>query len=157
MSREVSLRPALDDDQDFLFRVYAGTREEEMALAPWTDEQKAEFLQRQFTLRHTQYRQHYVDARFDIILLDGEPVGNLYVDRSESEIHVIDIALLPECRGRGIGAELLTSLLAEATEDNKPVRIYVIQGNPAIKLYSRLGFQKIGEQGIHDLMERKPA
>ena len=156
MSREIALRPARDDDQDFLFRVYAGTREEEMALAPWTDEEKAEFLNMQFTIQDTQYRQNYVGARFDIVLLDGEPVGRLYVDRCESNFHIMEIAILPEFRGRGIGAELLTSVLAEATEAKKPVRIYVIQGNPAKKLYSRLGFQKIDEQGIHDLMERKP-
>lgn len=153
MSREVSLRPARDDDHEFLFLVYAGTREEEMAVAPWSEKQKAEFLRMQFTIQDKQYRRHYADASFDIILLDGEPIGRFYVDRSETAFRIVDISLLPESRGKGIGAELLTTLLAEATEAKKPVRIHVMQANPAMRFYSRLGFQKTGEQGIHVLME----
>ena len=64
----VSFRAISDDDLDFLYRVYASTREEEMELIPWNAEQKAEFLRMQFQAQHKHYQEHFGDAKFDIIL-----------------------------------------------------------------------------------------
>ncbi len=156
MEGTISFRPIQDDDQEFLLRVYVGTRAEELALAPWSDEQKEQFVRMQFALQHQHYQEHYADARFDIILLDEHPIGRLYVDRRTDEIRIIDIALLPEHQGQGIGGRIISDLLAEADEAGKPVTIHVLQRNRAVGLYDRLGFEKIGETGIHDLMEWRP-
>lgn len=157
MAEKIRLRPAGDDDLPFLCRVYASTRWEELAGVPWTDEQKEAFLRFQFEAQHTYYREKFPDAAYDVIEAGGEPVGRLYVDRRADEIRLVDIALLPEHRGRGLGGRLLDDLLAEARAAGKPVRIHVEMNNPALGLYRRLGFTEIEEQGVYYLMEWRPA
>lgn len=157
MAPSISFRPIRDDDQEFLYRVYASTRKEEMALAPWDNTEKERFLRSQFALQHQHYQRYSSGARFEIILRDDEPIGRLYVERRDDEIRIVDIALLPAYRGAGIGGRILHDLLEEAAVAKKPVRIHVEQNNPALRLYERLGFEKIGETGIHFLMERKPS
>ena len=150
---QVALRAATPEDEPFLLAVYASTRADELALVDWSDEQKAAFLQMQFTAQHRYYREHYADATFDVVLCDGEPAGRLYVARWPTEIRIIDIALLPVYRNRGIGAWLLERLLVEAAEANKRVSIHVERFNPALRLYARLGFQPIADLGVNLLME----
>jgi ribosomal protein S18 acetylase RimI-like enzyme len=151
---ELTLRPVTAEDRPFLERVYASTRAEELAVVPWTDLQKAAFLRFQFDDQDRHYRQHYAQARFDVVLAGGTAVGRLYVDRSGSEIRLIDIALLPEHRGAGIGSALLGALIAEARREQKPLTIHVEHGNPAQRLYQRLGFRFTGsETGVYRLME----
>jgi ribosomal protein S18 acetylase RimI-like enzyme len=88
--------------------------------------------------------------------VDGEPAGRLYVHRGRSDIRVVDIALAPEYRGRGIGAALLRSLITEAEASDRKVSIHVERHNPARRLYERLGFRPAGEHGVYVLMERVP-
>ncbi|MEO6786641.1 MAG: GNAT family N-acetyltransferase [Chthoniobacteraceae bacterium] len=150
----VTLRPALPDDLEFLKRVYASTREEEMAMVPWSEEQKAAFLGMQFSAQDADYRKNYPDARFDVILCDGTPAGRLYVHRQPVEISILDIALLPEHRGAGIGGALLGELIAEADGVGKPLVIYVEKFNRAQTLYRRLGFVETDDTGVYWRMVR---
>jgi len=156
MLPSVTLRPITDDDHEFLYRVYASTREDELAPVPRADDEKEQFLRMQFHAQHTYYQEHFPHARFDVILLDGRRAGRLYVDRREDEIRIIDITLLPKRRGQGIGGGLIRSLLDEAAGLGRPVRIHVEHYNPAMSLYRRLGFVKIGDTGVYDLMEWTP-
>ncbi|MEM9304964.1 MAG: GNAT family N-acetyltransferase [Pseudomonadota bacterium] len=149
-----TLRPMTEADLDFLARLYASTRSEEMAQVPWSAEQKADFLAFQFTAQHTHYQEHFAAASFDVVEVDGVAAGRLYVERREDEIRLIDIALLPDFRGRGIGSELLGDLIDEAIRAALPLRIHVEHNNPAMRLYQRLGFEKIDEHGVYHLMER---
>jgi ribosomal protein S18 acetylase RimI-like enzyme len=151
---DVALRPAAPEDHGFLERVYASTRAVELEPVPWSAEQKAAFIAQQFHAQSVHYERHYADASFDVILVGGEPVGRLIVTRSPERMHVVDIALLDEQRGRGVGTELLRGLIAEAGE--RPLSIHVELMNPARSLYDRLGFVPVGEHGIHLLMERRP-
>jgi RimJ/RimL family protein N-acetyltransferase len=154
----VSLRPIRESDAALLYRVYASTRVEEMALVDWTVEQKAAFLRMQFDAQHRHYQAHYSDARFEIVEWDGEPIGRLYVQRRQNELRIIDISLLPEYRGRGIGGALLKQLLDEAEATGRPVRIHVERFNPAARLYRRLGFVERGDEGgMYVPMERTAA
>ncbi len=147
------LRPATADDRDFLLRVYAATREEELRIVAWSDEQKAAFVQQQFDAQDAHYREHYESATFDVIEADGEPAGRLYVARWDDDIRIIDIALLPDYRSRGIGTALLRELLAEAATGAKRLSIHVEINNPARRLYERLGFVQVEERGVYLLME----
>jgi len=150
---QIRLRPAGDSDLEFLYRVYAGTREEELALLPWTGGQREDFLRVQFRAQHDHYHQYYPGTSFDVIERDGTAIGRLYVDRREKEICVVDIALLPEARGAGIGGALMQTILDEARAAGKPVRIHVECNNPAMRLYDRLGFRKVEDRGLFWLME----
>lgn len=152
----LTLRPITPADMEFLYRVYASTRAEELALVDWTAEQKAAFLLMQFHAQHRFYQEQFTQASFQIILLDGQSVGRLYVDRRTDEIHIIDIALLTEQRNQGIGSHLLHALLAEGAQRGLPVRIHVERFNPALRLYQRLGFRQISDDGVYFLMEWRP-
>ena len=156
MNPSISLREIVEADREFLYRVYASTREDELAPVPWSDAEKENFLRMQFNAQDTHYRSHFPDARYEIVLLDGKPIGRLYVDRRGDEIRILDIALLPEHRRAGIGGSLMRELLAEAADAGKPIRIHVERNNPAMHLYNRLGFIECGETGVYYLMEWTP-
>ncbi len=156
MLYDIQLQAITGNDLPFLRRVYASTRAEEMRLVPWSEAEKASFLESQFTAQHQHYQQHYGDAAFGLILLDGEPAGRLYVQRKPSEIILIDIALLPEYRQRGVGGQLLRNLLDEAAAGGKPIRLHVEHENPARAWYQRLGFRDVEDRGVYIFMEWFP-
>jgi ribosomal protein S18 acetylase RimI-like enzyme len=74
-------------------------------------------------------------------------------DRSGSEIEIIDIALLPEYRGRGIGRMLIEEILAEGKLSGRSVTIFVEHFNSARRLYDRLGFRHVDTNGVYHLMK----
>jgi GNAT superfamily N-acetyltransferase len=152
----VRLRPYEPDDLPFLQALYATTRAEEMAFAPWPEEQKAAFLHQQLNARETYYAAEYPGARNDVVLVDGLAAGRLMVDRSATEVCVVDIALLPDWRRRGIGSRLLGEVIDEATSAGLPVRLHTDPGGAARRLYLRLGFVPVHVEGFHELMERHP-
>ena len=156
MTDAITLRPITDDDLDFLYQLYASTRADEMAIVPWSDEEKDNFLRMQFNAQHTEYQKHFGDAEFNIVSLAGDPIGRVYLDRRDDEHRIVDIALLPQHRGKGIGGQLMQNLLEEAAAAEKPVRIHVERNNPAMRLYQRLGFHKTGDTGVYFLMEWQP-
>ena len=146
----MTLRPSGPRDRELLYRVYASTRAEELANVPWDDEAKEAFLRAQFDAQDRWWREHYAGASFDIVLVDGEPAGRLYVYASEDEIRIVDIALLPAFRARGIGSVLLAGILA----DGRRVTIHVERMNPALRLYERLGFVLAEDRGVYLFLER---
>jgi ribosomal protein S18 acetylase RimI-like enzyme len=152
----VELRPIRPEDRDLLCRIYGSTRTEELAPVPWTDEQKNAFVRQQFDAQTTYWDEQYPDAERSIVEVDGAPAGRLYVQRWPKEVRLVDIALLPGFRGRGVGTELIQRLVSEAARAGKSVTIHVEIFNPARALYERLGFAAKGEQGMYVLMERSP-
>jgi ribosomal protein S18 acetylase RimI-like enzyme len=123
---------------------------------PWDDAQKDAFLRMQFDAQDAWWHEHYSGASFDVILVDGEPAGRLYVRRGATDIRIVDIALLPEHRGNGVGSALIRDLLAEADAAEKCVTIHVERMNPALRLYERLGFAVAEDKGVYLFLERRP-
>jgi RimJ/RimL family protein N-acetyltransferase len=152
----VTLRPAAAEDAPFLYRVYAGTRQAELTATAFTEEQKTAFLTQQFAAQDQQYHVNYAGATYDIIERHGEPVGRLYVARWPEEIRIIDISLLPEHCGQGVGTELLGRLLDEAARTRRRLTIHVEKANPARRLYERLGFSEEADRGVYVLMGARP-
>jgi ribosomal protein S18 acetylase RimI-like enzyme len=149
-----TLRPVTGADRDFLRELYGSTREEELAHLPWDAATRAGFIEHQFTAQDRHYREHYPGASLDVIEVDGERAGRLYVHRGRSDIRIMDIALARPFRGRGIGTGLLRTLIAEAEASGRKLSIHVEVTNPARSLYDRLGFRPAGEHGVYVLMER---
>lgn len=145
------LRPMVEDDRPFLLQVYASTRSDELALTAWSEPQKADFIAFQFHAQHTHYAHHYHDAEFLVIEREGRAAGRLYLHRGQ-DLRIVDISLLPEARGQGIGSALLRALMDEARASAIPVSIHVERSNPALRLYRRLGFLPVSEHGIYLLM-----
>ncbi|MGH9931912.1 MAG: GNAT family N-acetyltransferase [Pyrinomonadaceae bacterium] len=153
----LALRPVSLADQPFLFQVYASTRAEEMAVVPWSEDQKQAFLQMQFNAQSQSYQQQFPGAEYSVILYDGVPAGRLTVERTDESILLIDIALLPAHRNMGIGSSLIDDLKTEAQESGRPLRLDVENFNPAYRLYERLGFKKIDEASFYYRMEWRPS
>jgi ribosomal protein S18 acetylase RimI-like enzyme len=151
----ITLRDTRPEDEAFLLEVYATTRADEMALVPWSEERRAAFVRSQFNAQDSYYRAEFPNASYQVILKDGEPAGRLYVLRKETEILILDITLLAQHRNAGIGTGLLRELLVEGAQSERPVRIWVEHFNPSLRLFERLGFSRIQEDGFNLLMESR--
>jgi ribosomal protein S18 acetylase RimI-like enzyme len=148
------LRPAGEGDRDFLLAVYASTREDELAPMPWSDEQRRAFVAFQFDAQDAAYRA-YPDATFSVVEVGGVPAGRLYVARWAEEIRIVDVALLPAFRGRGVGGALLSALCREADASGRRLTIHVEAENRARRLYERMGFRVVEAVGpVYLLLER---
>jgi GNAT superfamily N-acetyltransferase len=152
----ITLRPASPEDEPFLYELYCSTRAEEMA--PWglDQAQQKAFLELQFTARQRHYDIAFSGAEHKIILCDDHSIGRMLVYRSEREIRLVDIALLPEHRNGGIGASLLQALLEDARSTGKTVTLHVDKFSRAARLYQRLGFSVIDDAGGSYKMEWQP-
>jgi ribosomal protein S18 acetylase RimI-like enzyme len=153
---QITLRPATEADDDFIFSCYASTRAQELAQVPWTAEQKEAFVRMQFTAQKNHYAAEAPGASHDVIYVAATPVGRIYLDRREDALHILDITVLPQHRNQGTGSLLLRRLLDEAGKSGKPVNIYVESFNPSLRLFERLGFRKDHEKGFHLLMKWQP-
>lgn len=149
----ITLRPEQPEDEEFLYDVYASTRLDELALTNWDEPMRRAFLNQQFRAMRDGYRSMFPTGKFLIIEAAGTRVGRMVINRSEAEIRVVDLALLPARRNRGIGTYLMRRVCTGA---DKPVRLSVLINNRAGRWYERLGFNKIGEMGIYDEMEWRP-
>jgi GNAT superfamily N-acetyltransferase len=152
----ITLRPVVAADEPLVLEIYASTRAEEMAMVPWTSEQQEAFVRMQCAAQREHYEKIQPDARHDIIMLNGRPVGRLYVARTEDRIEIMDLTLLPPDRNLGVGSRLIKDLMTEASA-TRPLRIYVETFNPSLRLFERLGFRAVEEEGVHRLMEWVPA
>jgi ribosomal protein S18 acetylase RimI-like enzyme len=152
----IALREAGPADQSHLLAVYGGTREDELKMTDWDDARKREFVEQQFRAQDAYYRANYANATYQVILVDGQPAGRLYVARWPDEIRIMDIALLSRFRRRGVGRKLLADLQREAAGQNTPLRIHVERFNPALSLYDRLGFRLVEDRGVYLFLEWSP-
>jgi ribosomal protein S18 acetylase RimI-like enzyme len=150
---QVRLRPVTEADDAFLGSVYASTRAEEMARAPWTPEQKDAFVRMQYAAQKRHYAAMYPQASHDIIYIDKTAVGRIYLNRNAEQLHILDVTVLPEHRGQGAGSVLMRRLLEEAGASGKAVTIYVETFSPALRFFERLGFQRDHEEGYQYLMK----
>jgi ribosomal protein S18 acetylase RimI-like enzyme len=152
---KLRLRPETEADIPFLQAVYASTRWQELEVAPWTDAQKLEFLHSQFALQRMHYYKFYEGARFDVIELEQQRVGRVYVHR-DVEIRIMEIALLPEFKYRGIGKHYFAQFFQEARATQKPITLHVEHNNPAKIWYAKLGFVELEDTGVYMKMRWQP-
>jgi len=155
--RSIALRPETAADAAFVERLYIANRWDEMAPTGWSDDEKVSFLQQQQRFQLIHYQTYYRDAARGIITSGGEAIGRLYVLKMAGDIRIVDIAIVPEQRSRGIGTALILAVFDQARQDGAKVSIHVEQFNPARRLYDRLGFEPAGDKGIYTLMEWTPS
>jgi len=154
LSQGFALRPETEADVPFLKSLYASTRADELANAPWDDEQKRLFLEHQFAAQRSHYHSYITGCIFEVLEREGEPVGRLYLQWRQTQLHIVDIALMPELRGQGVGTALLESLTEAAHAEDRALGIFVEKFNPALRLYRRLGFVEIADTDVYLEMER---
>jgi len=152
----ISLREATAEDIPFLNQLYRDTRRQELEAWGWPSEQQEWFLRMQFEARQHSYETAFPDAEDCIICADGGPVGRLLVDRKPAGLNLIDIALLSTHRNRGIGSQLIHGLQKECAKEGWPLCLQVLEGNPAVRLYRRLGFSQIAADEMYLQMAWTP-
>jgi GNAT superfamily N-acetyltransferase len=150
----LALRPVAPEDEEFLFGVYMSTRERELAQVEWGEGQKEQFVRWQFGLQRREYDTRFPQAEYNVILVDGQPGGRIWVGSDGTQIRLLDIALLPEFQNRGVGTLLLRRLMERARREHLPLRhmVFVLNDN-AHRFYERLGFAIIEEFGAYKHME----
>jgi ribosomal protein S18 acetylase RimI-like enzyme len=145
----LTLRLASAADDAFWFELYASTRADELQAWGWDESQQAAFLKLQFTAQQHSYQAHYPQRERSLICLEGVVIGGMQVDRTPTHIHLIDLAILPPYRNRGIGTQLLQQLCDSAQRLQQAVHLQVSAGSPAMALYTRLGFQPVADTGMY--------
>jgi ribosomal protein S18 acetylase RimI-like enzyme len=152
----IKLRPVEEKDDSFIETVYRSTREDELSLTNWSEQQKNAFSSMQSMAQLAEYKTKFPDAAFRVIIFNKKDAGRFYTWENDHEIRLIDITLLPEFRGKGIGTFLLKDLIEKANKVQKKISLHVEPVNPALQLYRRLGFIHIKNNGRHFYMERSP-
>ena len=143
---QAKLRPATWDDFEFLYNVLRTTmREHVERIWHWNDQWQREYFQINFNPDENQ-----------IIVLDGKDIGVFGTRRQDDEIYLARIYILPDYQNQGIGTLLLKSLLGQAALEGRAVALRVLKGNPARRLYERLGFETTQETQTHYYMKVEP-
>ncbi len=153
IEREITLRDAVPEDAEFLARLYCDVRSQETGAWGWPPEQQELFLRMQFDAQWRSYRAGFPDATDRIICLGTAAIGRILTAQNPTTTRLIDIALLGVYRNRGIGTTLLRQLLQECERQGSALRLQVLQGNPAIRLYQRLGFVQASADPMYAQME----
>lgn len=142
---------------EFLFRLYASTREEEVASWGWNKRQQETFLRMQFEAQRHSYALQYPSAIRRIAVWEEEPVGQMVLSRAAQEIVLVDLSILPEYRNKGLGTYLIGQVQLEARQEGRTVKLQVLKTNClARRLYERLGFGVTGERDMRWIMEWSP-
>ena len=152
----ITLRPECAGDEALLFEVYAGTREAELSLTGWDAATRQAFLEMQFKAMRQGYRGMFPQAQFSIIVEGDAPVGRIVLDRRDTLIHVVDIALLRAFYGRGIGSAVMRGVLDEAGRSGKKVRLRARRDPRTLRFYQRLSFAIVAEAGLDLELEWTP-
>ncbi|MHA7632843.1 GNAT family N-acetyltransferase [Corallococcus sp. M7] len=134
------LRPVTPADDAFLFALYVSTRARELAAWGLPPAQAEPFLRMQYQAQARHYAATHPQEGHAIIEVEGAPVGRQWLVRTAEELLLVDVALLPEHQGRGLGTQLLKAIQAEAALSRVPARLHVTRDNPALRLYTRHGF-----------------
>jgi|SRR5580658_5951795 GNAT superfamily N-acetyltransferase len=156
MPDAVTLRPAQDEDQPFLFALYANVRGPEVDAWGWPAAQREAFLRMQFEGQRRSYRAAYPDALDQIVCWSGTPVGRVLVNAAPDGNRLVDIALLAEFRNRCIGTQIIQEAIAACERNGCVLRLQVLRGNPALRLYLRIGFRETSSDAMYIQMERTP-
>lgn len=152
----IARRPAAAADASFLFELYATTRVADPAFTGWSAAELDSFLRMQFDAQCRYYAARFPDAAFEVIEQNGRPIGRLTVHESSEAVRIVDIALLPDARGQGVGAALMRAVMHDAAGRSKPVVLHVDHHSRAQRLYARLGFERDGESGPYLAMRWRP-
>lgn len=153
----LAVRPALPQDEIYLYELYVAVRGPQFAQAPITAAQREHLLRMQFRAQASSYAQQFPNSCYHVVLLDSKPIGRLWVAPSEGTFHLVDIAIHPDLQSKGIGTVLVQRLQTEAQRLKVPVRSTVDRFNPgSVRFHKRLGFTIAREDLLQYYMEWHP-
>lgn len=128
-------------------------RREELLAAGLGGHETEQLLDMQYRAQRHHYHAAFPGADSMVIESEGGAIGRLLIDRRERQLRLVDIALLPAVRGRGIGSGVVEALKEQTREFGGSIRLQVARGNPARRLYERLGFSETSGDEIYAEMQ----
>lgn len=151
----VRLRPATAED-GALLRALEGDRQSgpfALALAAMDATSRRQLLDMQHRARVSSYAVDF-PAAVDLIVMAGdEPAGRILLATDAGAVRVVDIVLLHEWRGRGIGTAVMRAVIAGGL----PVDLSVAAGDARVAAwYRRLGFEVVEAGDVYLSMRRAP-
>jgi len=145
----VSLRKAGPEDEPLLYDLFAEDRAAQFAACGMGEAQFKPLIEMQYRGRKMTYAAQYPAAEDSILLdEDGQPVGRLLLDRRPDRWRIVDIAVLVNHRGRGLGTQVLKECQRQCETAEVRMELQVALWNPARRLYERLGFRAIREDAV---------
>jgi ribosomal protein S18 acetylase RimI-like enzyme len=154
----ITLRPATAEDENFLFDLYCAVRGAEFALLPLPSEQKQQLIRMQYQAQQSAYQTQFPQSGYEVVMRGEQPVGRVWIARLQNELHLVDIAVMPDAGNTGIGTFLVRQLQEEARGAGKPIRSTVFRFNPgSLRFHQRLGFVVISEDEMQFQMEWQPS
>jgi ribosomal protein S18 acetylase RimI-like enzyme len=154
----LAVRPALPQDEIFLYELYVAVRGPQFAQAPITPTQREHLLRMQFQAQLSSYTQQFPNSCYHLVLLDSKPVGRLWFAPVDGGFHLVDIAIHPNVQSKGLGTALVERLQQEAQKAKLPIRSTVDRFNPgSLRFHQRLGFTIVGEDVLQYYLEWRPA
>jgi GNAT superfamily N-acetyltransferase len=144
---EWDMRPALPSDVTAVAELRAVVMREDLERLGRYDEQR---------VRRRLY-DGFEPARTWVIEVGGEFAGCVALRRAKDAHWLEHFYLAPHLQGSGIGSGVLRELLYRCDREGIPVRLNVLQGSPARRLYERHGFTLETEDPVDVFMVRKPA
>jgi ribosomal protein S18 acetylase RimI-like enzyme len=134
----VARRPVAPDDENFLRELFTDSRPDLVTLPA---DLRGALIDMQFRAQRAQYTASYPNARYEIIVANDTPVGQLVLDEGVDEVRIVDVSVHRAQRGRGIASAVLHDVIARAERSGHPVCLSVWSTNTdARRLYGRLGF-----------------
>src|SRR5260370_6020424 len=154
----LAVRPALPQDEIFLYELYVAIRGPQFARAPLTAAQREQLLRMQFQAQLSSYTQQFPNSCYHVVVLDSKPVGRLWFAPVVDGFQLVDIAIHPNFQSKGLGAVIVQRLQQEAQKAKLPIRSTVDRFNPgSLPFHQRMGFTIIGEDVLQFYMACRPA
>ena len=150
------LRAVRQADEPFLFDVFCTAWEQEVAVMPDARIVR-HFLRIQYTAQETRFRRRFPGHERYVVTHKGEDAGRMYLHRTPSMLHAVDMIMLPRFRSIGIGSQLVRHLFDEARDQGQQVSIRVARRNHrASRLYAGLGFRLVAMDDLDHYYEWDP-
>jgi ribosomal protein S18 acetylase RimI-like enzyme len=154
---KISTRPETSSDTAFLFTLHESVKGAEFVTMTVGDPIRRQLLDMQFRAMTMSYRTNFPSGRFEIVILNGTPIGRLITDHTQNRFRIVYIALLPEWRRCGIAVALMTSVLQEPRRRGTRCEATLARDNlPSQRLWSRLGFTECARDDANLVLEWQP-
>jgi GNAT superfamily N-acetyltransferase len=152
----VTLRYTTPDDRGFLARLFTACRSDEFV--PLGEPFVSHVLQTQFEAQQAGYAGRFGSSGDHIITSDEDPIGRIWVHCDGSKWELVDIAVLPEHRGHGVGTVLLRDLIQQADWNGATIHLDVRCDNAgAQRLYFGLGFSLVSTDELDLRLSLRPS
>jgi ribosomal protein S18 acetylase RimI-like enzyme len=153
---DIKLIHATENDSEFFMELFSEIKGSELLLHSWPPTIREQLLSMQYRGFMKSIQEEYPNHEDFLILFQSKMAGRLQIEKNDSFFRIINISLMPDFRGKGIGSYILKNILKEANLRQIPVELDVDVSNPAFFVYQNLGFNIIYCDEVKILMKYFP-